>query len=684
MGEIRKRALSRGGISTRFIARSWIALTLRARLKDPTSIHQQFPFKLNRGAALRNVLRILLALTVAVGAASAQSEFRTQILVSEDDGWRVHLGDNSAYAAPNFDDATWQQTTFANDLSDSLSKGHSRWFRKRIALPAQPGPIDLLLIGTQGSFEVYVDGERIGGPILSSLRWRKGQELIFPLRTADASGRESVEVAVRSHLYESEFSDGLNFARATIGTPAAIEIAARAHQGTRVGKLVFPIAMLVAMSVAAVLLLALFYQQPAHREYLWLGLTLLFAALTTGLPAIDIHGGAPYSWNAFLGDPCTYFEIATQLGFIYCFIGRKPGRVVRFYQTVLVLLPLPFNTLLWLGRFPNSTLEWVENTLTLPAMVLVLVILVRAYRAGSREAGLLILPTFFANLGGFLFGMELIVQTYDPGFALPSLNLGLIRFNFETVSAAPYLLSVGLLIFLRYNRVSREQAQSQAELESARTIQQILIPEELPNILGFHIESVYHPAQQVGGDFFQILPIEGGGVLAVLGDVSGKGLPAAMNVALLVGTLRTLAETTTDPAEILTGLNRRLLGRSKGFTTAVAVRIAPGGEADLAIAGHLNPYLNGRELILEAALPLGLTAEAVYGKTTLTLALDDTITLLTDGVLEARDAATQELFGFDRTLAISGLPAAEIAATAQNFGQEDDIAVLTLTRVVGL
>ena len=361
-----------------------------------------------------------------------------------------------------------------------------------------------------------------------------------------------------------------------------------------------------------------------------------------------------------------------------------PGRLVRFYQVVLFLLPLPFNTLLWLGRFPNSTLEWVENTLTLPAMVLVLVILVRAYRLGSREAGLLILPTIFANAGGFLFGVEIIVQTHNPGFAIPSLNLGLVRFSFEVVSAVPYLLSIGLLIFLRYNQVSRDQAQTQAELESARTIQQILIPEELPDIPGFRIESVYHPAEQVGGDFFQILPIEGGGVLAVLGDVSGKGLPAAMNVALLVGTLRTLAETTTDPAEVLIGLNRRLLGRSKGFTTAIAVRITSVGETDLAIAGHLNPYLNGRELVLEAALPLGLTAEAVYGKTTLTLALDDTITLLTDGVLEARDAATQELFGFDRTLAISGLPAAEIAATAQNFGQEDDIAVLTLTRVVGL
>jgi serine phosphatase RsbU (regulator of sigma subunit) len=168
----------------------------------------------------------------------------------------------------------------------------------------------------------------------------------------------------------------------------------------------------------------------------------------------------------------------------------------------------------------------------------------------------------------------------------------------------------------------------------------------------------------------------------VLGDVSGKGLPAAMNVALLVGTLRTLAETTTDPAEILTGLNRRLLGRSKGFTTAVAVRVAPGGEADLAIAGHLNPYLNGRELLLEAALPLGLTAEAAYENAALALALDDTLTLLTDGVLEARDVKTGELFGFDRTLAISAQPAAEIAATAQRFGQDDDIAVLTLTRVV--
>lgn len=400
---------------------------------------------------MRNVLLILLALTVAVGPARThsepQTESKTQILVAEDGGWRVHLGDNSAYAAPNFDDSAWQQTTFGNNLPDSLSKGHARWFRKRLALPTQSGPIDLLLIGTKGAFEVYVDGERFGDPIRSSLRWRKGQELVVPLRTAAGPDRDSVEVAIRSHLYESEFSDGLNLAQAAIGTPAAIEIAARAHQGTRVGKLVFFISILVTMSIAALLLLGLFYQQPARREYLWLGLTLLFFALTPGIPAIYIYGGAPYSWNAFLGDPCTYFFIATQLGFIYSFIGRIPGRLVRHYQAVLVLLPLPFNVLLWLGVFPSGTLEWVENTLTLPAIILVQVILVRAYRAGSREAGLLILPTVFANASGFLFGVEIIAQTHDPSFAFPSFNLGLVRFNLEPVFAVPYLLSIGLLIF---------------------------------------------------------------------------------------------------------------------------------------------------------------------------------------------------------------------------------------------
>jgi serine phosphatase RsbU (regulator of sigma subunit) len=205
------------------------------------------------------------------------------------------------------------------------------------------------------------------------------------------------------------------------------------------------------------------------------------------------------------------------------------------------------------------------------------------------------------------------------------------------------------------------------------------VPDVLPNIPNLRIESVYHPAQQVGGDFFQIIPLaESDSTLVVIGDVSGKGLPAAMNVALIVGALGTLAETTGSPAKILEGLNRRLYGRSGGFTTCLALRITRDGHATLANAGHINPYRAGKEIDVANGLPLGLQLHALYEETELTLAEGDTLTMLTDGVVEAQDSDTKALFGFERTAAISGGSAGEIADAALNFGQADDIAVLTL------
>jgi serine phosphatase RsbU (regulator of sigma subunit) len=154
-------------------------------------------------------------------------------------------------------------------------------------------------------------------------------------------------------------------------------------------------------------------------------------------------------------------------------------------------------------------------------------------------------------------------------------------------------------------------------------------------------------------------------------------------VALIVGTLRTLAETTSSPAQILAGLNRRLVGRSAGFTTCLAVRVLPGGQATMASAGHLNPYISSadtspREIAQAVALPLGLSADAEYSDVPLTLEPGETLTFLSDGVVEARNAHG-ELFGFERARVVSARPADEIARTAESFGQEDDITVLTLT-----
>jgi serine phosphatase RsbU (regulator of sigma subunit) len=189
---------------------------------------------------------------------------------------------------------------------------------------------------------------------------------------------------------------------------------------------------------------------------------------------------------------------------------------------------------------------------------------------------------------------------------------------------------------------------------------------------------VYKPAGEVGGDFFQIAPIESGGALVIIGDVSGKGMPAAMTVSLLVGTFRTLAHYTQSPAEILTAMNVRMLARSHGgFTTCLVLRAHPDGRLIIANAGHIAPYLGGEELPIENGLPLGLSAASIYPESTFHLSLGQQVTLITDGVVEARDKSGG-LFGFERTARISIQPADVIAETAQAFGQTDDITALTL------
>jgi len=105
--------------------------------------------------------------------------------------------------------------------------------------------------------------------------------------------------------------------------------------------------------------------------------------------------------------------------------------------------------------------------------------------------------------------------------------------------------------------------------------------------------------------------------------------------------------------------------------------VTPGGEIRMANAGHLAPYRNGSEVAVQSGLPLGLTTGIEYGEVSLRLSAGDRLTFLSDGVVEAQNASG-ELFGFERTQAISDESASEIAHAAQAFGQIDDITVLTL------
>jgi serine phosphatase RsbU (regulator of sigma subunit) len=234
------------------------------------------------------------------------------------------------------------------------------------------------------------------------------------------------------------------------------------------------------------------------------------------------------------------------------------------------------------------------------------------------------------------------------------------------------------LLFRDQRQVTEERALFAGEIHAARDVQQYLIPSQLPATPGFSIQSEYRPAREVGGDFFQILPQADGGLLLVVGDVAGKGIEAGMLATLIVGSVRTAATFTSDPARILALLNDRLYGR--GLVTCLALHIEQNGSATLVNAGHLPPYLNGNEMAVDGALPLGAVRGMQYTAARFALDAGDTLMLMTDGVVEAQ-SSQGELFGFDQIASLlrSGSGGAALANAAQAHGQEDDITVLTLT-----
>jgi hypothetical protein len=263
------------------------------------------------------------------------------------------------------------------------------------------------------------------------------------------------------------------------------------------------------------------------------------------------------------------------------------------------------------------------------------------------------------------------------------------RLNFDGVATMTSIVMgyIGFVVVSIYEsrrrtRIELDKAALEGELAAAREIQHLMVPEELPPSPGFAIESVYRPASQVGGDFFQVIPLGGKQTLVVIGDVSGKGLSAAMIVSMLIGMLRTVSSVTHDPAQILTEVNSKLFEHKQaGFVTCLAARLDPSGRVVFANAGHVPPWLNGAQVAFAGSIPLGLVASAAPEQANLEMQPGDRLTILTDGVVEARDAEGI-LFGFERTQSLiqQGASPQSIAEAAQDYGQDDDLTVISILR----
>jgi hypothetical protein len=442
------------------------------------------------------------------------------------------------------------------------------------------------------------------------------------------------------------------------------------------------VAINLLLILAALGALALFASQQAQRDYLYLAIFLFLTGVSNGLWHLQQAGVVPISANFLIADPLVYLISIAQIEFTLSFARRRVGIGWRMYECVL-LLPILLVPLAWLGHFSLDTYSLVQLVVTAPKLFLLPGFLAYWYRRGNREAGLLILPSLVPTAMGVLFNLGLLSGYFGwkgLDVLIDPIQIGAIPVQISDLGSVVFLVAIGIVMFFRFTRVSREQARSAAELAAAREIQRRLVPANLPAVKGYRIETAYLPAQEVGGDFYQVLGQNDGTHLIVVGDVSGKGLKAAMTGTLAIGALRALAAEGLGPGETLARLNRQLAQEADdGFITCVCMRISANGDATIANAGHPAPYRNGAEIEIEFSLPVGIAMDIVYPEKDFRLGAGETLTFISDGVLEARDASG-DLYGFERTCAISRESAEKIAATVQQFGQEDDITVLTVMR----
>ena len=604
-----------------------------------------------------------------------------------DDLWRFHPGDDPRWADPALNDSAWPLLLSDKSWSEQGYKDMSgyAWYRARVLVPAGEKPLALYIPRTNSKFQVFVNGkpldhcrdEELGGTPVSS------PPIVCTLLT-QTQRAHAITLAVRVWhwpRWATYFGGGMT-GGIRIGDAALIQRYNTAAVNTTSWNNVSQIILAILEGLAAIASLAFFALRPREREYLWFGIMIAFSAM---FRAWAIHSYFHYHGiirGELVGELIDLISIAAAVVF-YCTLLRG-RRNWLFWAMVVsrILDPLPY-AVGETGSLSVAVLNEVNLLLFIPFVVWVVALVIRRAVEGYQDARLLLVPVFLGQVS-WIFSLSLriafVLGWYrGPAAWFSATSKWPFPWNMTNLADALFLLAMLAILIYRFNRTSAHEERLASELASARAVQQILIPETIPQLPGLNIETVYRPASEVGGDLFQILPADSGSALVVIGDVSGKGMPAAMTVSLIVGTLRTLAEFSDSPAEILRGLNRRLIGRSSGFTTCLILRLEPDGTCVIANAGHLAPYVNGEELPLDCGLPLGISEDASYEETTFELDDDARITLLTDGVIEAR-SCTGELFGFDRTAAASAQSAEHIANTAQQFGQEDDITVLTLQR----
>jgi hypothetical protein len=588
--------------------------------------------------------------------------------------WRA--GDDAGWATPGLDESGWQPLS-----SWKITAGQtSMWVRCHANLDAlRQASHPALQVNAASAYQLFLNGRLIGqNGNLGSGQASIDKEQTFSIAANDlASGTDTValRMTVRRIVDPPAFAAG-----------EADWLRAQRNSDSLAGAKQF-LAVAVGFGVIGVLaffLLALYLNDRSHLELL------LLAIAVMGLSALRL---SDFSWAAMAPLPGWMYWTVHALGeagivaFVW-FMFRLAGRRVPLLYKLLLALALswaihdvfsawfPANVSLWSD---SLYLRWAP-LLHIAGIALTTAPFV-AFWPWPRIARNMRAMAICAMLWGFMDLVWFAVLVYydlnpaDAQFQQWRPVLLELR-AFGTIAAIIALIA---LLFREYRRTAEERAVLAGEMQAAQQIQRILAPAAVDTAAGARVEVAFRPMRDVGGDFYLCRALPDGRQRILIGDVSGKGAAAAMTATLLIGAAE--RRNADSPAELLAHLNLVLhASQVGGFATCLCADLEPDGTMTLANAGHLSPYLHGEEIATPPGLPLGLSAShGIYDELRFHLAEGDTLTFMSDGVAEAR-SETGELFGFERTQAMSVQTAEAIADAAEKYGQQDDITVLTLTR----
>jgi len=607
---------------------------------------------------------------------------------------RFHGGDDPRWADPGFDDSAWKvlQPTSPWGEQGLVPVNNLAWFRFRLIVPASMPSLLLIMPGVSKAYQVFADGQPVGqagGLPPDPPKVITATQRIFtvPLRGArplPGSGSKEILLAIRiwqdprlvgiapDRLYRPAYAGAAQIVQSFFSLLKARTLIAGGNDYTQA---------IISLIVGASSLLLFFLTRRGF--YAWFSLNMLLGAMLLPVHLLTQHFGLEYFASVYVYAVLDFLTWVTTALFILSAIGQLRWRLFGWLALASLIAELG-PVLFILGMISQS---WADGiyffSSTLPELVLI-ALLIRGWRAGVPYAKLLLVPygvnvviACAGNLGHFLVDINV-----PHASAILTANIELLSdpFTVNLGDVGVAFANLGLLAVLVYQfaESSREEQRLKSALQTAHDIQQSLVPVDIPALGGLHTEIVYLAAEEVGGDFCQVLPRVDESILVVIGDVSGKGLEAAMVGTLAVGALRSMAEEDIGPAEMLKRLNGVLFrSQKRGFITCLCMIVTSSGQVTVANAGHLSPYLDGTELPVASGLPLGILPDLEIEQATFLLPPAARLTLMSDGVVEAR-SQSGELYGFERTSRISSLPAKDIAAEANRFGQEDDITVITL------